>query len=158
VKTVYIGLGSNLGDRAANLREARKRLECPAFNTLRVSSVYETEPRDMKRQPWFLNQVLEAHTSYEPQRLLGWLLDIELAMGRKRTVAKGPRIIDLDILLYAGAIIHEPGLTVPHPHMTERRFVLEPLAELTPGLKHPAKGRTIQELLKNVKAQPVNRL
>ncbi len=152
MKRVYLGLGSNLGDREANLSAARERLE-PINN---VSSIYETEPRDVPNQPWFLNQVIEIETGLFPKQLLARMHKIEREIGRKRTMPKGPRIIDIDILLYGDATIHSAELEIPHPRMLERRFVLEPLAEIAPDLRI---ARTpIRELLARVASQPVRKL
>ncbi len=153
MKTAYIALGSNLGDRAKNLRTARERMETRELHVARVSSVYETEPRGFTEQPWFLNQVVEVETSLMPRQLLGRLLKIEREMGRRRDVPNGPRLIDLDILLYGDLTVDAAGLQVPHPRMTERRFVLEPLAELAPDLRHPGSRHTVREMLAAVRDQ-----
>jgi len=158
LKTVYIGLGSNLGDRAENLRAARERLESSGVRIRRASSIYETEPRDLLDQPYFLNQVIEAETTIYPRQMLARLLRIEREMGRLRMIANGPRMIDLDILLFGGTVVHAAGLEIPHPRMTERRFVLEPLAELAPDVRVPRGRRTVRELLANVMNQTVRRL
>jgi len=158
LKTVYIGLGSNVGDRAENLRDARERIEASGVRIRRSSHIFETEPRDLLAQPWFLNQVVEAETTLFPRQLLARVLRIEHEMGRQRTVPGGPRIIDLDILLFGNSIVHAPGLEVPHPRMGERRFVLEPLAELAPDLRLPQARRTVREMLANVMNQAVRRL
>ena len=150
MKTVFLGLGSNLGDRAKNLSEARQRLQ-----PVRASSIYETEPRDVPNQPWFLNQVIEIETDLLPRRLLSRIQKIEREMGRKRIVAKGPRLIDIDILFFAEAAVHTPDLEIPHPRIAERRFVLEPLAELAPDFRHPATRETIREMLTRVANQSV---
>src|SRR5258708_16997180 len=122
---------------------------------LRESSVYETEPRDLAGQPWFLNQVIEIETDLFPRQLLARVLKIERDMGRRRVIAKGPRLIDIDILLYGAAIVSADGLEIPHPRMWERRFVLEPLAELAPDLRDPRTKKTIREMLKAVANQVV---
>jgi 2-amino-4-hydroxy-6-hydroxymethyldihydropteridine diphosphokinase len=153
VKTIYIGLGSNLGDRAAHLRRAVKALGAPSLQLLRVSPIYETEPVGVAGQPWYLNLVVEAGTSMMPMQLLTRTMHIEREMGRVRTTPKGPRLIDIDILLFPGAIIHTPTLELPHPRMAERRFVLAPLADLAPGLCHPTLNRTIAELLADAPEQ-----
>jgi 2-amino-4-hydroxy-6-hydroxymethyldihydropteridine diphosphokinase len=158
VKTVYIALGSNLGDRVANLLLARERIASPHVRLTRASSIYETAPREVIDQPWFLNQVVAAETTLFPRQLLARLLRIEQEMGRERTVAKGPRLIDLDILLFGDAVVHADGLEIPHPRMAERRFVLEPLAELAPALRPPRSSHTVRELLTKVMDQPVKRL
>jgi len=157
LKTVYIGLGSNLGDRAENLRKARERIEASGVRIRRGSSLYETEPREMLDQPWFLNQAIEAETTLFPRQLLARLLRIEREMGRVRATPKGPRIIDLDILLFGNAAVHAAGLEIPHPRLSERRFVLEPLAELDPDLRPPRGRRTVREMLAEVMDQPVRR-
>ena len=157
MKTVYIGLGSNLGDRAENLRKARERVEASGVRIRRGSSLYETEPREMLDQPWFLNQAIEAETTLFPRQLLARLLRIEREMGRVRANPKGPRIIDLDILLFGNAVVHAAGLEIPHPRLSERRFVLEPLAELDPDLRPPRGRRTVREMLAEVMDQPVRR-
>jgi 2-amino-4-hydroxy-6-hydroxymethyldihydropteridine diphosphokinase len=158
LKTVYIALGSNLGDRVDNLLLARERIVSPHVRLARASSIYETAPREVLDQPWFLNQVVAAETTLFPRQLLARLLRIEQEMGRRRTIDKGPRIIDLDILLFGDVVIHAAGLEIPHPRMAERRFVLEPLAELAPQLRPPRSRDTVREMLANVMDQPVRRL
>ena len=141
MKTAYLSLGSNLGDREANLRAALDRLQ-PA----RVSPIYETEPAELRDQPWFLNLVAEVHTGLFPRQLLAHTQRIERELGRVRTVPKGPRTIDIDILLYGNSIVRAKELEIPHPRMAERRFVLQPLADLAPDLRHPVSRRTIREI------------
>lgn len=158
MKTVYLSLGSNLGNREGLLREALERLEAPDLRLRRVSSVYETEPQEVRDQPWFLNLVVEAETRLFPMQLLGRIRRIELALGRRRFAPKGPRIIDIDLLLYGGFVIETAELTVPHLRMTQRRFVLEPLAELAPDLRHPVLRRTMRELLAATMHQTVRRV
>lgn len=158
MKSVYIALGSNLGDRVENLLLARERIASPHLRLTRASSIYETAPREIVDQPWFLNQVVIAETTLFPRQLLARLLRIEYEMGRQRTIAKGPRVIDLDILLFGDAVIHTAGLEIPHPRMAERRFVLEPLAELAPALRPPRSSHTVQEMLAKVMDQPVRRI
>ena len=158
MKTAYIALGSNLGDRAENLRLAREQMQSPNLRLTRASSLYETEPRSLLDQPWFLNQVIEAQTTLFPRQLLARLLKIELEMGRKRTIPNGPRVLDLDIVLFGDSVINAAGLEVPHPRMAERRFVLEPLAELVPELRHPRTRLSVREMLAHVMDQPVRRL
>ena len=114
---------------------------------LRTSPIYETEPLDYTDQRWFLNLVAEAETTLFPMQLLSRTAKIEHALGRVRTVSKGPRVIDIDILLYGRAVIRTPRLEVPHPRMAERRFVLVPLADLVPDLRHPVTHRSMSEML-----------
>jgi 2-amino-4-hydroxy-6-hydroxymethyldihydropteridine diphosphokinase len=148
---VYLSLGSNVGDRAAELRDALSRLSAIGRVTA-VSSFYETEPVEFAEQPWFLNCVAALETTHAPHQLLAAILGIEEKMGRRRVQKKGPRVIDIDILLYDDAVVHgektnSSELTIPHPTMQQRRFVLEPLAEIAPKLLHPALKKTIRELL-----------
>jgi len=123
---------------------------------LRASRIYETAPRDLEDQPWFLNQVLECETEVTPARLLESLLEIEGTMGRVRTIPKAARTIDIDILFYGDLIVRQPDLEIPHPRMGERRFVLGPLAELAPELRHPVTGRTVDAMLGAVLDQSVS--
>ena len=155
LKLVYLSIGSNLGDREAALREAVAALGPAGVRVLRVSSVYETEPVDVPGQPWFLNIAVEAETDLFAKQLLARTQSIEREMGRVRTRPKGPRTIDIDILLYGTAVIESPDLTIPHPRMANRRFVLEPLAELAPDLRHPVTGITVREMLAEVQEQVV---
>lgn len=142
---VYLSLGSNLGDRAANLKAAIVLLNAEG-TVLAVSSFYKTEPVEFTAQPWFLNCTLKLDTEKSPKELLTSLLAIEQDMGRQRKQDKGPRVIDIDILLFGACMVDTAELTIPHPSMHERRFVLEPLAEIAPEVCHPALNRTIQEL------------
>jgi 2-amino-4-hydroxy-6-hydroxymethyldihydropteridine diphosphokinase len=158
MKTVYLSLGSNLGDRERNLGAALGKLASRDFCISRVSSVYETEPVDTNDQRWFLNLAVEAATDLFPMQLLWRIAKVEHALGRVRTVTNGPRTIDIDILLYSRAVIHSPALEVPHPRMAHRRFVLAPLAELAPDLRHPVTRRTIREMLDTAPEQAVRRL
>ena len=145
-KTVYLSLGSNVGDRAKNLHAAIAALADAGVRVMRVSSFYETEPVDLREQPWFLNCVVEGRTQAAATTLLEKIREIEARMGSRKLVAKGPRLIDLDILLYGAETIDIAELQVPHPRMTERRFVLVPLAEIVPKLKHPSWEKTVAEL------------
>src|SRR5260221_619075 len=137
---------SNLGDRAANLRAAVAQLEV-AGRLLEVSALYETQPVDVPDQPWFLNCIAAIETDKTPRELLQLALQIEAAMGRLRMGEKGPRNIDIDIVLFADRMVNEPGLRIPHPAMHQRRFVLEPLVEVAPEARHPELGKTARELL-----------
>jgi 2-amino-4-hydroxy-6-hydroxymethyldihydropteridine diphosphokinase len=157
-ETAYLSLGSNLGDRAANLREALSQLE-PGGRLLAVSKMYETQPVDVPDQPWFLNCVAAIETEKTPRQLLQLALKIESEMGRLRMSRKGPRIIDIDVVLFGDCVVDEPGLKIPHPAMHLRRFVLEPLAEIAPEARHPALKKTSKELLEELPAgQTVRRL
>ena len=144
--TVYLSLGSNLGDRAANIADAVERLEAIGHVSA-VSTLYETSPVEFTDQPWFVNAVAELDTRLDPERLMSLLLDIERAMGRERTHPKGPRKIDLDILLYDDIEIHSETVDVPHPAMHQRLFVLIPLAELAPAARHPRLQLTASQML-----------
>jgi len=146
-KLIYLSLGSNLGDRAVNLERAITALPGAGVRVLRRSSLYETEPVDFLAQPWFLNCVVEAETLLMPRQLLHALQGIERAFGSRKLVARGPRVIDLDILFYGASVIRPEKMEIPHPRMDKRRFVLVPLAELAPELRHPVLGVTITELI-----------
>jgi 2-amino-4-hydroxy-6-hydroxymethyldihydropteridine diphosphokinase len=158
VKTIYLSVGSNLGDRERNLRSAVERLDSPTLHVLRVSPIYETEPVDLLDQRWFLNLVLEGETNLFPMQLLSRTASIERDLGRVRTVPKGPRTLDIDILLYGRAVVHTPKLEIPHPRMPERRFVLVPLADLSPDLRHPVLHRSVRELLDRAPPQKLRLL
>ncbi len=150
---VYIGLGSNLGDRKANIREAEEKLAAlPETRIVKASSLYESEPLG-NAKTWFVNSVLEIETEFEPEELLKRTKAIETAMGRKRVKGKrwGSRIIDLDLLLFDNQTINKRNLKLPHPEMQKRRFVLLPLSELAPHVTHPQLGTTISELLGGLK-------
>jgi 2-amino-4-hydroxy-6-hydroxymethyldihydropteridine diphosphokinase len=144
-KIVYLSLGSNLGDREANLRAAIEKLK-EVGKVVAVSSFYETEPVEVTAQPWFLNCAAKFDTEKMPRQLISAILAIEQSMGRQRKQQKGPRTIDIDILFFGSSIIDIPTLTVPHPHLHERRFVLEPLVEIAPDVRHPIFKRTVREL------------
>jgi 2-amino-4-hydroxy-6-hydroxymethyldihydropteridine diphosphokinase len=155
LKQAFLSLGSNVGDREAHLLAALERLEAAGIHILRRSSIYETEPQDLREQPWFLNLVVEVETELFPRLLLSRIQAIELGMGRKREVSKGPRPIDIDILLLGDFVIDTRELQVPHPRMSERRFALEPLAELAPDFSHPVNGKTVREMLSETHDQIV---
>ena len=144
---IYLSLGSNLGDRAANLERAIQALDGAGLRVRKRSSVYETEPVDFLDQPWFLNCAIEAETSLSPGQLLKNLQAIEAEMASRKLVSRGPRIIDLDVLFYGPEVVREPGVEIPHPRLAERRFVLVPVVEIAPELRHPALGKTATELL-----------
>jgi 2-amino-4-hydroxy-6-hydroxymethyldihydropteridine diphosphokinase len=153
-KLVYLSLGSNLGDREANLRQALERLA--EIGEIRaVSSIYETEPVDVASQPWFLNCAVALETEKMPKQLLSSVMNIEQEMGRRRQASppKGPREIDIDILLFGKSVVDTKQLTIPHPAMHQRRFVLQPLADIAPEQRHPVLKRTVREMLD---ALPVN--
>lgn len=144
--TVYLSLGSNTGDRRANLERAIARLP-EVGEIVGISSFYETEPVEVTDQPWFLNCAVGMRTERSARELLRDVLAIERGMGRERSQAKGPRNIDIDILLFGDAILKEKGLDIPHPGLAARRFVLEPLAEIAPEAVHPVRKKTVRELL-----------
>lgn len=144
--TVYVALGTNIGDRGAHLQRARAEIEAVA-QVEAASAVYETDPVGFADQPRFWNMVLRARTKLPPAALLAQLLAIEERMGRQRDFRNAPRIIDLDILLYDDVVLDVAGLTIPHPRMTERAFVLKPLLELAPELTHPITGERFADIL-----------
>jgi 2-amino-4-hydroxy-6-hydroxymethyldihydropteridine diphosphokinase len=141
----YLSLGSNVGDRETQLQEALHRLN-ELGHVASVSSYYETEPIEFTQQPWFLNCALTLETNKTPEDLMKSILRIEQEMGRRRLQKKGPRSIDIDILLFGEIVVNDAELTIPHPAMQERRFVLEPLAEIAPEVRHPVFKRSIREL------------
>jgi 2-amino-4-hydroxy-6-hydroxymethyldihydropteridine diphosphokinase len=141
---VFIGIGSNLGDRAQHLRDAIDRLD-KSVSVIQKSSVYETPPWGVTEQPAFLNQVIHGETQFTPLKLLNFLKSIERTLGRTKSVRYGPRVIDLDILLYDDRQVNHSRLVIPHPRMTERAFVLVPLAEIASGLVIPGTGQSVQE-------------
>jgi 2-amino-4-hydroxy-6-hydroxymethyldihydropteridine diphosphokinase len=146
-EVVFLSLGSNVGDRGKNLRAAIDALPGLGVQIKKVSSIYETEPVDLLEQPWFLNCVVEGETTVPPATLLKELRELERRMGSKKVVARGPRLIDLDILIYGAQTIDLPELQVPHPRMHLRGFVLAPLAEIAPDLIHPSWSGTAAQLL-----------
>lgn len=153
-KTAYLALGSNLGDRWAMLRGAVRLLNGPRLRVRRCSPVYETAAMYRTQQPAFLNCVIEAETDLFPRQFLSHIQHVERALARHRLVRNGPRTIDVDLLFYGSAVVTMPPLlTVPHPRLHERRFVLAPLCDLAPDLRHPMLGKTMRELLAAVKGQ-----
>jgi len=144
-KIVYLSLGSNLGDRSENLHQAIDKLG-ELGKVAAVSSFYDTEPVELTSQPWFLNCAAKLDTEKMPRQLMAAILGIEQEMGRQRKQKKGPRTIDIDILLFGSSIIDIPSITVPHPKLHQRRFVLEPLAEIAPEVRHPILKRTVREM------------
>ena len=171
MRGIYLSLGSNIGDRARNIARALELLAARGVLVVKRSALYETEPVEMRAQEWFLNCVVEVEVETEPlgreglggggalapqhltphylppQQLMQALLEIERSMGRERVTPKGPRIIDMDILLYGSEVVREAQLEIPHPRMAERRFVLVPFAEIAPEAVHPVLKKTIRELL-----------
>jgi 2-amino-4-hydroxy-6-hydroxymethyldihydropteridine diphosphokinase len=145
--TVYLSLGSNVGDQEANLRTGIAALPGAGVRVTRVSAIYETEPVDYLEQAWFLNCVVEGETAVPAPELLRKLREIETRMGSQKLVAKGPRLMDIDILLYGQETIETPELQVPHPRMHLRRFVLVPLAEIAAEARHPGLRITAAQML-----------
>ncbi len=144
---LYLSLGSNIGNRLENLLAAIAALPAAGVRVRRVSKIYETEPVDYLEQDWFLNCVVEAETQLDPVALLQQLRKIESDLGSAKAFAKGPRIIDADILFYGDVVINSPELQVPHPRMPQRKFVLVPLTEIAPDARHPITGLTATEML-----------
>ncbi len=146
-KRVFLSLGSNVGDRVANICKALGLLPKHRVEVRRVSALYKTEPVDMPAQPWFVNCVAEVSTALMPLQLLKVLQAVERALGRRASTPKGPRPIDIDILLYESVVIRSSALTIPHERLADRRFVLIPLRELAAQLRHPVSRRTVLEML-----------
>jgi len=144
--TIYLALGSNLGDRLANLKQAIAALT-PQMEVNAKSSVYETPPRGYEDQPKFLNQVVKAKTYLDPEPLMKHLKRLEVALGRKESFPNGPRLIDMDILFYDNLVWNGPSLIIPHPRLHERGFVLLPLMELNPDLVHPVNKKSVREMI-----------
>jgi 2-amino-4-hydroxy-6-hydroxymethyldihydropteridine diphosphokinase len=157
LKIVYLGLGSNIGDREALIGSALQLLNGPDLRLLRKSSLYETEPIGFKDQGWFLNMVAEFETDLFPRQLLHRMQKVELSLGRKRTIKNGPRTIDIDILLYANAVMKTGELEIPHPRYRERRFTLAPLAEINPALRDPVTRQTMADMLAQLSGQSIRR-
>lgn len=160
-KRVYLSLGSNVGQREENLERALLQLEDERIHILKRSSIYETEPQDVTEQPWFLNLTVECETRLFPIQLLGVVQKIERDLGRARgagSVRRGPRTIDIDILLFGNVRMETPGLTIPHPRMLDRRFVLEPLLEIGPDLRDPRTNEALSSSLRKVSGQAVRRV
>jgi 2-amino-4-hydroxy-6-hydroxymethyldihydropteridine diphosphokinase len=157
LKRVFLALGSNIGDREANLRKAIEALRAPDFEIVSISPVYETAPQGYANQGWFLNLVLEAQTTLLPLRLLARCQKVERSLGRKREIVNGPRTIDVDVLFYGNSAIRGSGLQVPHPRYAERRFVLAPLVDIAPDLRDPVTHRAMRELLPKTEDQPIRK-
>lgn len=147
----FLGLGSNLGHRRENLRLACQLLEAAGVKILKTSSLYKTQPVGRKNQPWFYNQVIQVATSLDPWSLLSLVKEIESKLKRKKTIRFGPRTIDIDLLLAGKMVIRSKKLTIPHPRLHQRRFVLEPLNEIAPYTLHPVMKKRIKTLLKETK-------
>ncbi len=148
MKRVYLSLGSNLGNAVVNIRRALRMLAAKGIRAHRVSSLYKTEPVDYKAQPWFVNCVAEVSTDLAPLQLLKTLQSVERALGRRRRIPRGPRLIDIDILVYDNTVVRSRGLTIPHERLAERRFVLVPLREIAPTLRHPKTRRAVSQMLR----------
>lgn len=144
----FLSLGSNLGDREKNLSHALALLEREGAEILKISSLYETQPVDSPAQPWFYNQLVEVRTKANPEIFLSLIKKIEQKMGRKRWIRKGPRIIDIDIILAEGNVIHKKELKIPHPRMEKRNFVLLPFVEISPDTVHPVLNEDMKTLWK----------
>lgn len=161
LKKVYLSLGSNIGEREENLRRAIEALAREHIHIVAESSIYETEPQDVPGQRWFLNMVVECETTYFPIQLLSVIQRIEREFGRVRnsaTVRRGPRSIDIDLLLFGSVVMSTAQLTIPHARMFDRRFVLEPLLEIAPGLRHPVTGEAVSKFAGKVAAQRLRKI
>jgi 2-amino-4-hydroxy-6-hydroxymethyldihydropteridine diphosphokinase len=154
--TIYIALGTNLGDRSANLQAAIKAM-LPGIYVLAESHIYETPPWGYEDQPAFLNMVIKAETELEPEPLLKYLKQLEVELGREQNFRWGPRLIDLDILFYDDIVLDSPPLGIPHPRLHERAFVLVPLADIAPDYIHPVLDKSVRELLAQVDTEGIER-
>ncbi len=146
---VYLALGSNLGERELHLKSAISGLCSHDVKIIRCASIYSTEPKEVLSQPWFLNTAVEGNTSLDPAALLRACIAVEETNSRKRTISKGPRTLDIDIIFYGNEIVRKPGLVIPHPHFFKRRFVLEPLAEIAADFVDPRSHKTVRQLLED---------
>jgi 2-amino-4-hydroxy-6-hydroxymethyldihydropteridine diphosphokinase len=144
---VYLALGSNIGDRESHLKGAIRGLSNRGIEIMQSASIYSTEPKDVEDQPWFLNTIIKINTSLQPGELLETCLAVEKENARVRDGIKGPRTLDIDIIFYGVQVIRGPDLVVPHPRFRERRFVLEPLAEIAPDFIDPSSGKAVRQLL-----------
>ena len=158
MNAIYLSLGSNLGERDRNISSAIAGLSERQVRVVRASPLYETEPVDLREQPWFLNGVVEVEWDGEPEKLLETLQDIERRLGRMRRVRNGPRLIDMDILFFGARAMQLPQLEIPHPRLADRRFVLVPLNGLAPALRHPVLHATVAELLSQTEDRSAVRL
>ncbi len=158
MRTAYLSLGSNTGDRQGNLARALALLSAPDLRVARVSPAYETEPQGVTGRGWFLNLVAEIETDLFPRQLLARCQKVERQLGRRRKGDNSPRSIDIDIVLFGGFVMNDDELTIPHARMHERRFVLEPLADLAPALQHPVLRRSVVEMLAGTRGQAVRRV
>lgn len=150
IKSAYLSLGSNQGDRVKNLEDARLKISInPCIQITSLSSLYETEPVGYQEQEWFINQVLKVETTLSPLELLNVTQEIEKKLGRKRNIRWGPRTLDIDILFFEDSVLTTPDLTLPHPRLHERKFILVPLAEIAPSLIHPVLGESIINIVIN---------
>lgn len=154
--TVYLALGSNLGDRLTNLKQAIAALT-PQVEVKAKSQIYETPPWGYEDQPKFLNQVIKATTYLEPEPLLKHLKRLEVALGRKVSIPNGPRLIDMDILFYDDLTMDKPSLVIPHPRLHERAFVLLPLMDLAPDLVHPVRRQSVREMAASCSAEGIEK-
>jgi 2-amino-4-hydroxy-6-hydroxymethyldihydropteridine diphosphokinase len=155
-KTVYLSLGSNIGDRARHLQAALGQLSGPGLRLVRTSPAYETEPVGFTAQRWFVNLVAEAETELFPIQLLSRIGRVERALGRVRGIPNGPRTIDIDILFYGRSVVRSARLEIPHPGIAARLFVLVPLADLAPDLRHPVTHKTVRQMLEAAPKQAMH--